>query len=161
MTLRHDDRGPFVALVEAWVAKIVAENPIVSSVERDPEVDRWYVRVRGDEKAVTTVWITVGEQVVHAESYFMPWPEDNRAETFEYLLRSSQRFYGLRFCIGPEDAVYLRGELPLAALLSGDPNDELDRLLGAIYAYTEDCFRTAMTLTFGDRFRPPDRTAPV
>ena len=152
--LRVDDRAPFVALIAMWIAEILRDNPIVTSVERDPDVDRWYVRVRGDEKTVTTVWITVGEQVVHAESYFMAWPEDNAAEVFEYLLRSSYRFFGLRFCVGPEDAVYLRAELPLSALVGGNPNDELDRLLGATYAYTEDCFRTAMKLAFGDRFRP-------
>jgi Putative bacterial sensory transduction regulator len=157
MTLRSDDpacTAHLVGVVERWASRIVTDNPIVTSVERDPELSRWYVRVRGDEKTVTTVWFTLGEQAVQTDCYFMPWPEDQRADVFEYLLRSSQRFVGVRFTIGPEDALYLRSELPLAALVGDQAacDGELDQLLGATYAYSEHCFGTAMRLAFGDRF---------
>jgi hypothetical protein len=144
-----------VRCMEAWTAELTRENPIVTNIERDPEVDRWYVRVRGEEKLVTTVWFTIRDRSVHVESYFMPWPEENVAETFEYVLRASQRFLGLRMVIGPEDALYFRGEIELATLVADESNGgfvALDRILGSIYRYSEECFKTAMRIGFGSRF---------
>jgi Putative bacterial sensory transduction regulator len=131
-----------------WVEEVRRDNPIVTNIERDSEIDRWYVRVRGDEKLVTTVWFTIRDRSIHVESYFMGWPEENVAETFEYLLRASQRFIGLRMVIGPEDALYFRGEIDLAVV----DFDALDRVLGSIYQYSEECFRTAMRIGYATRF---------
>jgi hypothetical protein len=47
-----------------------------------------------------------------------------------------------------EDALFLRGELPLVAL----DEDELDRVLGSIYAYVEQCFPALIRLGFASRF---------
>ena len=154
MGVNHRDPAPFVELMERWTAKVAAENTIVTSIERDADVDRWYVRIRGEEKLVTTVWFTVREMTLHFETYFMPAPEENAAACYEYLLRTNQRLFGMRFSIGPEDAVYLTGQLPFNALCGDDAEEELDRILGAAYAYSEECFRTAMSIGFGARFRP-------
>jgi hypothetical protein len=141
-----------LSLVAAWVATLVEENPVVTNVEKDPTCERWFIRVRGDEKLVTTVWLTVREQTIAYESYFMPSPEENIASCYEYLLRAAKRFYGLRFAIGEEDAIYLMGQMPFSAFGSGRGTDELDRLLGATYAYSEECFRTAMKIGFATHF---------
>ena len=142
------DTAECIDTMERWTAEVRVENPIVANVERDPEISRWYVRIRGEEKLVTTVWFTVREHTVHVESYFMPSPDENRAETFEYVLRASQRFFGLRMVIGGEDAIYFRGELPVEGLTFA----HLDRILGSIYAYSEECFRTAMRIGFATHF---------
>ena len=150
------DRARIVDLVAAWAVTLADENPIVTSVERDvdPDLDRWYVRVRGEEKLVTTVWMTVREHTLHYETYFMPAPEENIAACFEYLLRANLRLYGMRFAIGVEDAVYLVGQMPFSTLAPATANDELDRVLGSAYAYSEDCFRTAMSIGYASTFRP-------
>jgi hypothetical protein len=145
-------RGDVVALLEQWTTTITRENPVVTNVERDTTCDRWFVRVRGEEKLVTTVWFTVREETLAYETYFMPSPEENVAAVFEYLLRANIRFYGLRFAIGQEDAVYLVGQTPFRSLRGADGIDELDRILGAAYAYSEECFRTAMQIGFASRF---------
>ena len=44
--------------------------------------------------------------------------------------------------------MFLRGELPLAALT----RTELDRIVGSLYAYVEQCFRTALRIGFASRF---------
>ena len=149
------ERDRIVGLVEAWAATVADENPIVTSVERDPEIDRWYVRVRGEEKLVTTVWMTVREQTLHYETYFMPAPDENVAACFEYLLRANLRFYGMRFAIGVEDAVYLVGQMPFSTLAAVSAHDELDRVLGSAYAYSEECFRTAMSIGYASTYRRP------
>ena len=150
--VRHAQR-----LIQGWLDSEQRNTSVVADVQRGEvegaDVARWYVRMLGDEKMVTTVWFTLRERMLHFETYFMPAPEENVAQCYEYLLRASTRLYAMRFAIGVEDAVYLMGQLPLAAL----SEDELDRVLGAAYAHSEECFPTAMRIGFGSRFRsgPP------
>ena len=65
-----------------------------------------------------------------------------------HLLRRNQGFNGVAFSIGDEDAVYLRGRLPVAAVTE----EELDRIIGSLYAYVEQCFRPALRIGFASRF---------
>jgi hypothetical protein len=78
----------------------------------------------------------------------MPAPEENAVELYEYLLRRNDSLVGAHFSIGDEEAVFLRGELPLAAL----NEEELDRIVGTIYAYVERYFRSALRIGFASRF---------
>lgn len=150
--LIHDRwRAEAVELLESWTAAIGRDHPVVTSVERDPDVDRWYVRAHGEAKLVTTVWFTVRERTLHFESYFLPTPEENFGAVYEYLLRANARLYDMRFSVGPEDATYLTGVVPLEGLVAG-ASAELDRLLGSVYAASEECFPTAARLGFPARF---------
>jgi Putative bacterial sensory transduction regulator len=140
---------PFRTLIAAWLEREQRDNELVAGVEYDAELLRWYVRMRGVDKLVTTVWFTLRELTLHYETYFMPAPEENVAACYEYLLRVNQRLYACRFAVGAEDAVYLVGQLPLSAI----DDEELDRVLGTLYATSEDCFATAMSLGYASRFR--------
>ena len=137
--------------IDAWLAAFQAENPGIESVDRgepsDPE-RRWYVRMRGDEKDYITVWLTLGQRTLRYETYVMPAPEENEQLLYEHLLRRNEKLVGAHFSIGAENAVYLRGELPLAAL----DQDELDRIVGSMYAYVEQCFGPALRIGFASRF---------
>ena len=55
---------------------------------------------------------------------------------------------GLHFAIGIEDAIFVRGELPLAVLTE----PELDRVLGTAYATVEQSFPSLLRLGFASRF---------
>ena len=138
-----------VALIDRWAAEERATNPLLTHVEFIPDERRWLVRMRGEDKAIITVWLTLRERTLHYETYFIPSPEDNVAQCWEYLLRLNARLYGMRFAIGDEDAVYLMGQLPLKAVDTA----ELDRIVGAAYAYTEQYFRSALAIGFASRFR--------
>lgn len=135
-------------MIGGWAARELAENPVVLAVDRDEELRRWYVRLKGEEKTTTTVWLTLGQRTLHYESYFMPAPEENAEALYEFLLRVNVRLYGMRFAIGAEDAVYLLGRMPLSAV----DEDELDRIVGSVYAYSEQYFRPAMRIGFASRF---------
>jgi len=137
------------ALVDGWASGALAHNPLLAAVDREPALDRWYLRMRGEEKAAITVWLTLRPRTVHFETYFMPAPEERREACFEYLLRVNPRLYGWRFAVGAEDAVYLVGQLPLGAL----DEEELDRILGSAYEYSEQYFPAAMRIGYGSRFR--------
>ncbi len=145
-----------VQLIGAFLAAEQAANPLISDVERAAPQDlelgtvtRWYVRMRGEEKEAVTVWLTVRERTLHYETYVCPAPAENIAEAFEYVLRVNQRLAGVAFCIGGEDALYLRGEMPLVAVTEAD----IDRILGSLYAASEETFPTAMRIGFASAFR--------
>ena len=136
-------------LIGGWAERERATNPLLADVHHDPELRRWYVRLRGEEKAVITVWLTLRERTLQYETYVMPAPEENLAAFYEHLLRRNRTFNGMAFCIGDEDALFLVGQLPVGAVDDG----ELDRILGETYEYVERCFRPAMRIGYASRFK--------
>lgn len=135
--------------IDAWLARELDENPTVAAVVRgEPDEHRWYVRVLGEAKDVFTIWFTLGQRTLQYETYVMPAPEENHGPFYEHLLRRNRKLYGASFCIGDEDAVFLAGQIGVDAVTE----DELDRILGSLYAYVEQCFRPALRLGFASRF---------
>jgi len=154
MTSWHDEStlGGLELAIDGWLDGFRATNPAIAAVDRGEPGDaerRWYVRMRGEEKDFTTVWLTLGQRTLRYETYVMPAPEENASELYEYLLRRNEKLVGAHFSIGLEDAVFLRGELPLALL----DEDELDRVIGSLYAYVEQHFRPMLRIGFASRFR--------
>lgn len=138
------------ARIDAALRRMQAENPVVDAVERgEPGERRWYVRIRGEEKDASTIWFTLRQRTVHFECYVIPAPEEQHARFYEHLLRRNQKLYGVHFAIGAEDAVFLVGALPV----DGVDDDELDRVVGTIYATVEQCFRPALRIGFASRFK--------
>lgn len=134
--------------LDRWFDLQAAENPMVAALERGGRGERrWYLRVRGVEKEVFTIWWTLRQRTLHYETYVMPHPAARRDEVFEFLLRRNAKIYGAAFSIGPEDAVFLSGQLAVEHL----DDAELDRILGTLWEWTERTFRPAMRLAFGDR----------
>jgi hypothetical protein len=139
----------FGTKIDEWAAREASTNPLIIGVEYAPSERRWLVRMRGEEKTTITVWLTLGQRTLHYETYFMPAPEENIEACWEYLLRVNQRLFATRFAIGAEDAVYLVGQLPLSCVDA----EELDRVVGSAYSYSEQYFPPAMTIGFASRFR--------
>ena len=145
------ERDEVTARIEEW-AEALAGSEGVLGVDRDhsdPAARRWFVRLAGEDKAVTTVWLTLRERTLHVETQFMPAPEENVEACFEYLLRSNADLHGLAFCIDWEDAVYLVGRVPAGWV----DTDLLDRLVGGALSWTEEHFRNAMGIGFASRYR--------
>jgi hypothetical protein len=135
--------------VDAWIERERSAEGTFGLVaaERQDVTDRtathrWYLRFTGEEKDFITVWLTLRQRTLHHEAQFMPAPEEHRVEVFEYLMRRNADLYGMAFCLGPEDAVYLVGRVPVALV----DEDELDRVAGSSIVYVDDHYPTAMTL---------------
>ena len=141
------------ARIDTWLEGFAASNPLIAAVDRGTSDDtafgepRWYVRMRGEEKDITTVWLTLGQRTLRYETYVMPAPEENQQAVAELLLRRNDSLVGAHFSIGDEDAIYLRGELPDVAV----DEAELDRVLGTIYTAVEANFRPLLRLAFASR----------
>ena len=133
---------------------IGAERPLTPDelAELESRIDGWLaeqlVRVRGEQKAVFTIWLVLRQRNLHVETYLMPAPEENAAALYEHLLRRNLKLPDLTFAIGDEDAVYVMGEVP-AVWVDGEV---VDRLLGSCYSVVEQCFRPAMRIGFASRF---------
>lgn len=109
---------------------------------------RWYVRMAGEEKDHITIWFTLGQRTLRYEVYVLPAPQENVALVYEAALRRNDKLVGAHFAIGVEDALFLRGELPLTALNEA----ELDRIIGSLYSYTEAAFPGLLRLAFASKF---------
>ncbi len=142
-----------IALIHQWLQNEREVNPLLADVEVATDVElgvahRWYVRMIGEEKLFTTVWLTVKERHLSFETYVCPAPEENVAETYEYVLRVNQRLNGVAFAIGGEDALYLMGQVALDDVTGAD----LDRILGTLYKVSEETFPTAMRIGYATQF---------
>jgi len=148
------------AAITAWLQGFAAENPAFEAIDRGEPSEhaepRWYVRLAGDEKPHTTIWFTLGQRTLRYETYVIATPvpnddgspADNMTAVGEWVLRRNDKLVGAHFSIGLEDALYLRGELPLAALTEA----ELDRVIGSLYAYVEHAFPILARMVFPQYF---------
>jgi Putative bacterial sensory transduction regulator len=134
--------------IDRWLAELAASYPIEAIDRADGDVRRWFVRLRGEDKDFTTIWLTLGQRTLRYETYVMPAPEENAGQLYEHLLHRNERLVGASYSIGAEDAVFLRGDLPVGALDEG----ELDRIIGTLYATVEQHFRALLRIGFASRF---------
>ena len=145
-----DELSALGEMIDRWAAREQDTNPMLLAVDHEPAERRWYVRMKGEEKTTTTVWLTLRQRTLHYETYFMPAPEENVAACYEYLLRANIGLFAMRFAIGVEEAIYLVGQLPLVAV----DEEEIDRVIGASWAYSERYFRPAMAIGYASVFKP-------
>jgi len=147
--LDRDGVGSLERQLDTWLAELADEYDHIAAVDKstDDEI-RWFVRMRGEEKDFTTVWLTLGQRTLRYETYVMPAPEENAERLHEHVLRRNDRLVGAHFSIGVEDAIFLRGETPASTLSL----DEVDRVLGTLYAQVEQCFTALLSIGFASRF---------
>jgi hypothetical protein len=135
--------------ITSWLMSMMERNDTIVAVDRgEPDEHSWYVRMHGEEKEFTTVWFTLGQRTLQFETYVMPAPEENAEQLYEHVLRRNESLVGVHFSIGIEDAIFLRGELPLRMV----DEDELDRVVGTLYATVERIFPTIIRIGFASHF---------
>ncbi|WP_394944503.1 YbjN domain-containing protein [uncultured Ilumatobacter sp.] len=139
--------------IDEWLGELDAGHDHIAAVERVAEAGsesgvRWLVRMHGEEKDFTTVWLTLGQRTLKYETFVMPAPEENHADLYEHVLRRNDGLAGVRFSIGAEDGIFLRGELPARHV----DLDAIDQALGLLYANVERCFKGLLRIGFASRF---------
>lgn len=135
--------------IDGWLHAARGAHPAIVAIDRGaPGERRWYVRMAGEAKEFTTVWLHLGQRTLRYETYVMPAPEENVAAVYESVLRRNERLVGAWFSIGGEDAIYLRGAVPVDRL------DEraIDGILGTLYQTVERAFPSLIRAGFASRF---------
>ena len=134
------------AMIDGWLATELAAGEWLIDVTRAEDVPRrWYVRLRGEAKDITTIWLTLGQRTLKYETYVLPFPPRRAGEVFELALRLNYGMVGCQFGIGPEDALFLTGEVSVHGLDAV----ELDRIVGTVLDHVERCFAMLAGLAFG------------
>lgn len=135
--------------VDAWLHAAREAHPAIVAIDRGaPGERRWYVRMAGEAKEFTTVWLHLGQRTLRYETYVMPAPEENVAAVYESVLRRNERLVGAWFSIGGEDAIYLRGAIPVDRL----DEQAIDGILGTLYQTVERAFPSLIRAGFASRF---------
>lgn len=138
------------AHIDRWLDQQLLDNPMIAAIERDaPGTRRWFVRVRGEAKDVFTIRFHLQQRTLAYETYVMPAPEENHQRFYEHLLERNLGLFGAAFAIGEEGAIFLRGALH-NELVTVD--DELDRVLGSLYAWVEQFFPPALRIGYASKF---------
>jgi hypothetical protein len=132
------------ALLHEHLGTVVAAEEWVQHVEHDPSIPRWYVRFGCDGRDAATIYFDLHQRSLHYEVYFLPDPPKRRDEIHALLLRAGLSTYAVHPAIGVDGDVYLVGR----TLLEHLDADELDRIIGAIYEFTERWFPTIVAMAF-------------
>lgn len=141
----RDELDALAGRIGGWLEELAAENPLIEAVDHDETGERrWFVRLEGEQRDHTTVWLHLRQRMLHHESYVLPAPVDDPAAFYENLLRRNIRLRGVAFAIGEEDAAYLVGEIPNEGL----DRDAIDRILALHHEAVEHCFRPALRIGF-------------
>ncbi len=134
------------AVVRQWGEQWRAGGMLGEIEHRELPDDRghfhWLLRLRGEEKDVITIWLSLRQRTVYVETEVMPAPEEHREVLYRYLLVKNAGLKGLHLAIGPEDGIYLVTSIPTGELSV----DRLDELVGASVTYVEEIFPTAMAM---------------
>ena len=134
--------------IDLWLKTRISEDEVIQSADFDKNNSRWYVRVTGEEKQNYMVLITLRQRTLHFETYVMPEPEENKEDFYRHLLARNNKLHNLSFSIGQENAVYLTGELHNQWI----SENNLDWMVGSIYATIELTFKPALKIGFASRF---------
>ena len=108
---------------------------------RDGEV---VVTIPGERKLTTVASFLVRDELTSVSAFVIRNPDENHAEFYRYLLRRVMRRPLLGYAIDGSGDVYVRGQVPTAAL------DEryLDLLVGALLEAADEPFNDLLALGF-------------
>jgi hypothetical protein len=135
-------------------ARAWTQSSHIGSVEHQELPDdrghfHWLIRLKGDERDVITMWLSLRQRTVVVETELMPAPEENLEELYRYLLVKNHELRELHVAIGPEAGIYLVAQVPVGELTLS----RMDELAGATLVYVDEMFPTAMTMGLPSLYR--------
>ena len=135
-------------------ARLWHASSFVGEIEHHDEPDdrghfHWLIRLKGDEKDVVTLWLSLRQRTVFVETEVMSAPEERREELFRYLLVKNHELRELHLAIGPEEGIFLVAQIPVNELSV----ERIDEVVGATLTYVDEIFPTAMTMGLGSVYR--------
>jgi hypothetical protein len=138
--------------ISAWAQQW--HSSALLGVEHQPGADdrghlHWLIRLKGEEKSVITLWLSLRQRTVHVETEVMPAPEENRESLYHFLLTKNAELRELYLAIGPEEGIFLMAKIPTGEVTI----ERLDEVVGATVTYVEEIYPTAMTMGLSSLYR--------
>jgi hypothetical protein len=136
-----------------WAAQWHASSFVGEIEHQDQPDDRghfhWLIRLKGDERDVITLWLSLRQRTVFAETELMPAPEESVEALYRYLLVKNHDLRELHLAIGPEAGIYLVTQVPIHELTI----ERMDELVGATVTYVDEMFPTVMSMGLPSLYR--------
>lgn len=104
----------------------------------------YIVTLPGEKKLKTVVSLLVRERTTSVSAFVIRNPDENHEAFYRALLRKNLRMPGLAYAIDTDGDVFVRGEVPTAALDA----ENLDRLFGVVLAASDEAFNELLALGF-------------
>ena len=102
------------------------------------------VTLPGEKKLRTVASLLVRERYTSVSAFVVRNPDENHEEFYRHLLRRNLRMPGLAYAIDTSGDVYVKGEVPTAAVDAA----YLDQLLGVVLDAADAPFNELLVLGF-------------
>jgi hypothetical protein len=149
------------AVITAWASQWRDEGLFGEVEHRDEPDDRghyhWLIRLRGEEKDVVTLWLSLRQRRVHVETEVMAAPEVNVEAVYRFAMVKNADLGLVHLALGPEDGIYLVGALAYAEL----DVERLDELVGETLTCVDEVYPTMMTMAHPGLYRRRPRRTPT
>lgn len=104
----------------------------------------YVVTLPGEKKLRTVVSLLIRPSTTSVSAFVIRNPDENHEAFYRTLLRKNLRLPGIAYAIDGDGDVFVRGEVPTAALDAG----QLDQLFGVILAASDEAFNELLALGF-------------
>ena len=115
----------------------------------NPEPGRFLVTLPGEHKLTTMCWLIVGKHALQVEAFVMRKPDEGAEEIYRLLMQRNQRSFAVAWSLDKLGDIYLSARLPLSAVNATD----IDQILGAVLASSDDTFDTLVEMGFESAIR--------
>ncbi len=102
------------------------------------------VTLPGEKKLRTVASLLVADRVTSVSAFVVRNPDENHAAFYRFLLRRNLRMPGLAYAVDGSGDVYVKGEVPTAAVDA----DYLDQLFGVVLEAADSPFNDLLVLGF-------------
>lgn len=135
------------ALIQRWAES--APTDLVLGVDHAPAPDdrghfHWLIRLRGGDRPLVTLWISLRQRTVFAEAEVIGAPERAHEEIYRRCLERNHTLREMYLALGPENGVYLVARVPIAEF----DEERLDEVVGATSTYVDELYAGFMALGF-------------
>ncbi|MEO7752699.1 MAG: YbjN domain-containing protein [Terracoccus sp.] len=104
----------------------------------------YIVTLPGEQKLKTVVSLLVRPRTTSLSTFVIRNPDENHEAFYRALLRKNLRMNGIAYAIDTDGDVYVRGEVPTAALDA----DHLDQVFGIVLGASDEAFNELLALGF-------------